>query len=165
MKTKRLTKLFTFLVLIVISFSCKSRSTMNANTLNAYTPADKNLYEEIKAMDKAFFDAYNSCDLETQARIYSDDIEFFHDRGGLTTSKEDIINGTKRNICGKVTRILVEGSIEVYPINNYGAVQMGLHKFKNNNNPNAESKPSKFIAVWKKTAGDWKMEKVISLHE
>ena len=119
---------------------------------------------EIMEMDKRFFHAYNNCDLETQASIYSDSIEFFHDKGGLMTSKELIIEATKKNICGKVTRELIDGTVEVYPINDYGAVQIGYHKFFNNQEPDAESIPSKFIAVWRNNDGNWKMTKVISLH-
>jgi hypothetical protein len=48
------------------------------------------------------------------------------------TSKKDIINATKKNICGKVTRELVKGSIEVYPVKDFGAIEIGLHKFHNN---------------------------------
>jgi hypothetical protein len=51
------------------------------------------------------------------------------------TSKQDIIDATKRNICGKVTRELVKGSVEVYPIKNFGAIEIGLHKFHNNQEP------------------------------
>lgn len=115
-------------------------------------------------MDQEFFEAYNNCDLEKQASIYSDSIEFFHDKGGLMTSKAEIIEGTKKNICGKVTRELVEGSVEVYPIHAYGAVQIGYHKFFNSQEPDAESIPSKFITVWRNDNGNWKMAKVISLH-
>lgn len=129
-----------------------------------YVPVDQELFNEIIAMDKVFFDAYNNCDLEKQASIYSDNIEFFHDKGGLMTSKSEIIEGTERNICGKVTRELIDGTVEVYSINNYGAVQIGFHKFYNNQEPNAESIPSKFIAMWHKDNGKWRMSKVISLH-
>jgi hypothetical protein len=80
------------------------------------------------------------------------------------TSKELIIEGTKKNICGKVTRELIDGTVEVYPINDYGAVQIGYHKFFNKQEPDAESVPSKFIAVWRYKNGNWKMTKVISLH-
>ena len=63
-----------------------------------------------------------------------------------------------------MTRELVEGTVEVYPINDYGAVQIGYHKFFNNQEPDAKSIPSKFIAVWRNNDGNWKMTKVISLH-
>jgi hypothetical protein len=157
-------KLLTILFLIISFISCKTGPGKKSTQEREYTPIDKKIFEEIKAMDKVFFDAYNNCDLEKQALIYSDNIEFFHDKGGLMTSKKEIIEGTKRNICGKVTRELIDGSLEVYPINNYGAVQIGYHKFYNNQEPNAESIPSKFITMWHNENGDWKMAKVISLH-
>jgi ketosteroid isomerase-like protein len=157
-------KLLALLFLIISFISCKTEPEKKSTQEREYTPIDKKIFDEIKAMDKVFFDAYNNCDLEKQALIYSDNIEFFHDKGGLMTSKKEIIEGTKRNICGKVTRELIDGSLEVYPINNYGAVQIGFHKFYNNQEPNAESIPSKFITMWHNENGDWKMAKVISLN-
>lgn len=157
-------KMLTILFLIISFISCVTEAEKKSTQKREYAPVDKKIFDEIKAMDKEFFDAYNNCDLEKQALIYSDNIEFFHDKGGLMTSKKEIIEGTKRNICGKVTRELVDGSLEVYPINNYGAVQIGFHKFHNNQEPNAESIPSKFITMWHNENGDWKMAKVISLH-
>ena len=115
-------------------------------------------------MDRIFFNTYNNCDLEKQASIYADDIEFYHDKGGLMTSKTAVLEATKRNIYGKVTRELIKYKSEVYPINNFGAIQIGYHKFYNNQEPNAESKPSKFITVWQNKTGNWKIAKVISLH-
>ncbi|WP_052188125.1 serine hydrolase [Cellulophaga sp. Hel_I_12] len=129
-----------------------------------YAPIDQALYDTIMVKDKEFFDAYNSCDLEKQASIYAANIEFFHDKGGLITSKQDIIDGTEKNICGKVTRVLLEKTVEVYPINNYGAVEIGFHKFYNREEPDAESVPSKFIIMWHHDHGTWKMSKVVSLH-
>ncbi len=161
---KKLTLLFAFIIISISFLSCKTESDKKTNQIREYILADKKLFNEIVAMDKEFFDAYNQCDMEKQASIYSDKIEFFHDKGGLMTSKEDILDATERNICGKVTRELIEGSVEVYPINNYGAVQIGFHKFHNNQEPNAESNPSKFITVWNNDNGEWKMAKVISLH-
>jgi len=152
---------FTFLTILI---SCQSEADKDNSVIKNYIPIDKALFDEILTMDKKFFTAYNNCDLETQASIYSDSIEFFHDKGGLMTSKKKIIEGTKNNICGKVTRKLVIGSVEVYPIHNYGAVQIGYHKFFNNQEPNAESIPSKFIAMWRNDSDNWKLTKVISLH-
>lgn len=124
----------------------------------------KDLYKAIVHMDSVFFQAYNTCDIATQDSIYSDSIEFYHDKGGLMTSKKDILDATKKNICGKVTRELVKGSIEVYPINGYGAVEIGLHKFHNNQEKNAVAKASKFIIIWQNKNGKWIMSRVISLH-
>ena len=152
-----------FFSILIIVFSI-STSQAQMNEIGKYIPVDKVIYDQIVSMDKEFFDAYNNCDLIKQDSIYTENIEFFHDKGGLSTSKKEILEATKKNICGKVTRQLVKGSIEVYPINNYGAVEIGFHKFYNNQEPNAESKPSKFIIMWKNEIGNWKITKVVSLH-
>ena len=121
------------------------------------------LYKTIVALDSTFFDAYNHCDMGKQAEFYSDSIEFFHDKGGLETSKKKILEDTKKNICGKITREIVNGSIEVSPIPGYGAVELGSHQF-HNLKENTTSKPSKFVIVWKNDDGKWTIAKVISLH-
>lgn len=124
----------------------------------------KNLTQTIIELDSIFFTAYNTCDINTQANFYSDSIEFYHDQGGLSTSKQDILEGTRKNICGKVTRQLVEGSMEVYPIKGYGAIEMGLHKFHNNQEPDAIPHSSKFVIIWHNRNGKWEITRVISLH-
>ncbi|MGP1990414.1 nuclear transport factor 2 family protein [Zobellia laminariae] len=130
----------------------------------AQSATEEQLKETITKLDADYFEAYNTCDLEKQSEMYSEDLEFYHDKGGLMTSKLDLLESLKKNICGKVTRELVEGSIEVYPINGFGAVEIGLHKFHNNQEPDAISEPGKFIIIWKKTDSNWKITRVISLH-
>lgn len=152
-------KTYSLLLIVVVAFATNAQEK-----IREYVPADKSLHDQIESMDKVFFDAYNSCDLKKQESIYSDTIEFFHDKAGLINSKSEIIEGTKNNICGKVTRYIIPGSIEVYPINNYGAIEIGFHRFYNNQEPDAESLPSKFIIVWKKENENWTITKVISLH-
>ena len=116
----------------------------------------------------SLFHAYNTCNvnLEKYGSFYAENIEFFHDKGGLMTSKQDIIDGTKRNVCGKVTRELIPNSIEVYPIANYGAIEMGLHKFHNKEEDETKhpSRIGKFIAIWELKNNEWKITKVVSLH-
>ncbi len=125
---------------------------------------DSELYKTILELDKTYFTAYNECDMETQEAFYDEDLEFYHDKGGLATDKVALLESIKKNICGKVTRTLVEESLEVHAIPGFGAVQIGLHSFFNKEEPNAESKPSKFIAIWKNTDNNWQMHRVISLH-
>lgn len=125
---------------------------------------DNELHQKILNLDKMLFDAYNACDLKTQDELMDEDLEFYHDMAGLSTSKSDVLKSIEDNICGKVTRTLVEGSVEVHEIKGFGAVEIGLHKFYNNQEPNAESKPSKFIAIWKNKDSVWTITRVISLH-
>ena len=163
MKIKKI-KSITILILIFISPFGYSQETYKDILETDYIPIDKEVYSIIIAKDKEYFDAYNSCDIKKQASLYSENLEFFHDKGGLSTSKQEILTSIEKNICGKVIRTLIEGSIEVYPIKDYGAIEIGYHKFYNNQEPNAKSKPSKFIMVWKNEGEKWLISKVISLH-
>ena len=157
-------KTIAIIILLLSTSLGYSQETYKDILETKYEPIDKKIYDDIVAMDKEYFDAYNSCDMKKQALLYAEDLEFFHDKGGLSTSKQEVLTSIEKNICGKVTRTLLEESIEVYPIKEYGAIEIGYHKFYNNQEPNAISKPSKFIMVWKKEEEKWKISKVISLH-
>jgi len=153
--------------LFLLLVSCSTSKSNDYQLTKNYTPDNPELYKTIVKLDSVFFDAYNHCDtkFETYADFYTEDIEFYHDQGGLSNSKKDILEGTKNYICGKVTRTLIPGSIEVYPIKDYGAIEIGLHSFSNNTNPPDEPKKiSRFTIFWKKTAEGWKIAKVVSLH-
>jgi len=131
-----------------------------------FKPDDPALYDTILHQDSVFFGAYNTCSihLDQYAAFYADTLEFYHDKGGLSTSKKDVVEATKKNICGKVTRELVPGSVEVYPIAHYGAIEIGFHKFHNSEEPNAPSRAGRFVLVWHRTSQGWKITRVISLH-
>lgn len=122
------------------------------------------LYDSIVAMDAAWEDAYNHCKMAAMDSMMSEDMEFYHDRGGLMTSKALLMNALKQNICGKVTRHLKPGSIAVYPIHNYGAVEMGEHAFRNSQEPKSALHYAKFVHLWKREKGQWRITRVISLH-
>jgi hypothetical protein len=124
----------------------------------------KSLYQTVAELDSIYFTAYNTCDLQKQAEFYSDSIEFYHDQSGLTTSKQLILDAIKKNICGKVTRELVKGSMEVSPIPNYGAVEIGMHMFHNTQEKGQVPHPSRFVIIWRNRGDRWTIERVISLH-
>jgi hypothetical protein len=129
-----------------------------------YKPGSIELYNTIAHMDSVYFNAYNSCDMDAQAAIYADSIEFYHDKSGLETSKKDLLAAIKENICGKVTRVLVKGSLEVYPIPGYGAVEIALHQFINHAEHDHLSAPDKFIVIWRFKNEKWQITRVVSLH-
>lgn len=130
-----------------------------------YVPPSQALYDTIVRLDSLLFSAYNHCELDKFAALVSEDLEFYHDQGGLSTSKAEIMEALKKNICGKVTRELLHGSIEVYPIPGYGAVEMGRHFFHNNQEPPPVApKIGKFVHIWQQKDGHWLLTRVISIH-
>ena len=164
MRNSRISYFLIFIFAITTSVCCAQKNK-SKEPVYKYIPDNLELYNTIVAMDSIFFQAYNTCNLEKQAAIYSDNIEFYHDNGGLMTSKQEILDGTEKYVCGKVTRELVKGSIEVYPIKDFGAVEMGIHKFHNNTEKaDTPSHASKFIVFWKKDTNNWTITKVVSLH-
>lgn len=147
-----------------LKYLCISILVLGTAGMTAQVSADSDLYRTVLALDDSYFTAYNECDMETQERLLSDDLEFYHDQGGLSTSKDEILTSIEANICGKVRRELVKESVEVHEIKDFGAVEIGLHKFYNNREPDAVSKPSRFITLWKQDNGSWKMYRIVSLH-
>ena len=164
MKSIKNIKIYLLITLAVIVGIATSAFKTDDGHVLGDLQQDTELYDVIVEMDNIYFTAYNNCDMVKQAEIYAEDLEFYHDKGGLMTSKKDLLESLKKNICGKVTRELVTGSIEVYPIAGFGAVQIGMHKFYNNQEPDAISKPSKFITIWKQEGDAWQITRVISLH-
>lgn len=119
------------------------------------------LYDVIAAQDKIFFDAFNHCDLKTLAAHYDDAAEFYHDQGGLMLGKDAFLKSVKENVCGKFSRELVPGSLEVYAIPNYGALEIGTHRFVHTDpaNPTGEGR---FVQLWKNIDGHWQMTRIFS---
>ena len=117
----------------------------------------------IAALDAALFDSYNHCDLEKFASFFADNVEFYHDQGGLTLGRAALTDSIKRNICGKVTRELVSGTLQVYPMKGFGAVEIGVHRFHHPGHENTEGVgEGKFIHLWQYKDGSWKITRVIS---
>lgn len=127
-------------------------------------PAD--LCAEILQADSTLFNAFNHCDSITYKKYFTGDLEFYHDIGGLSVGIA-IEMQAFREMCTRgnhIRRELVKSTLEVYPIKNYGAVEIGVHRFYHTNKGEPE-KPSgtyKFIQVWKRTGAQWQIARVIS---
>jgi hypothetical protein len=128
-------------------------------------PVSKSLYDDIARMDDLLFSAFNRRDLPAISTLFSRDLEFYHDHGGLTHYEDNI--QAFRKIFANSTRIrrqLVEGSIEVYPINGVGAVEVGVHRFYSTDPGGKEhlTATARFIHLWREDKGHWKISRVIS---
>jgi hypothetical protein len=128
-----------------------------------YVPTSHELYKTIADLDSVYFNTYNTCNLPLMDSLTATDLEFYHDKGGFSASKKDYLESIKKNICGKVTRVLTKGSIEVYEIAGFGAVEFGYHSFRNIAEP-GQSEPSKFVIIWRHDKGKWQISRVVSLH-
>jgi hypothetical protein len=125
-------------------------------------PAPPTLLQTVRSLDTVLFDAYNHCDIAKLSSLVDDNLEFYHDKDGLSTGKAIFLESYKKNICNKVQRTLVPASLEVYPLNGYGAVEMGTHRFNQPANPADGVGEARFVMLWQQKNGAWKLTRVIS---
>lgn len=124
------------------------------------------LFTTVEGLDRSLFDAYNACDLKVMGDMISDDLEFYHDKTGLAVGRAAFVESIKSNICGKVRRTLVPGTLEVYPLHGYGAVEIGVHRFcdirKFASCDETNGGDARFVHLWRETPTGWKLARVIS---
>lgn len=127
----------------------------------AAEPSRAELTRQVEALDKEFFDAFNYCKIAKLTEMVAEDLEFFHDKNGLMRSRQAFINAVKNNVCGKFRREPIAGTMVVYPLENFGAIQMGDHKFCTPDGSRCEGK-GKYVNVWQRKGERWEMMRVLS---
>ena len=123
-------------------------------------------------LDSAFWNAYNNCDTARFKNFVTDDVEFYHDKGGITLGAKALIESLDKNICGNVNsrirREAVAGTVKVYPMQNgdelYGAIISGEHVFymTEKGKPEYQSGAANFTQLWLLKNGVWKMSRILS---
>jgi hypothetical protein len=131
------------------------------------------LTQEIAAADAALFAAvFDRCDAEKLAKLISDDFEMYHDKGGLIAASGEQFLDSTRKMCARqktgedyrARRELVPGTLKVYPLKNYGAIEVGEHRFfkLDPGKPEKLVEVGLFTHVWKKEESGWKLTRVLS---
>ncbi|RNI23414.1 serine hydrolase [Rufibacter latericius] len=140
----------------------------------AQEPASSDLYKAIMRQDSLLFNVgFNTCNIGQFESLLSNDFEFYHDKGGITSSKAEFIAGFKNGLCKSPStyqsrRELVTGSTEVFPLYKnkelYGAIQTGRHRFYEKEAAKAETFAStaRFSHVWQLENGNWKFLRGLS---
>jgi ketosteroid isomerase-like protein len=155
-------RILTVILLMAASFSLDGEATdQKATKKKAATSGE--LFDIIARMDGAMFEAFNGHDVDRLMSMFSDDLEFYHDTGGVTNyaQTKDSFGKLFANT-PDIRRDLVKGSLEVYPIKDYGAIEIGEHVFCHNENGKDDCGTFKFAMVWRKTGESWKVSRVIS---
>lgn len=160
LNTFKITSLSAILLAIVFCLSVRS-VLAQSNGTDGLSP--NRLFEEIAEMDSILFTAFNMRDLGAIKKVFAEDLEFYHDTGGLE-GYEDTIESTSGlfNQNNDLRRKLIEGSLEVYPIPGYGAMEIGAHQFCHTENGVDDCGTFQFVHIWRKEEGAWKLSRVIS---
>ncbi len=142
------------------------------SNLHAQIAQNSPLFLELKKQDSIFFErGFNNCDINYLEKHVDDNLKFYHDKGGFQ-DKKLFLERTHQNICSnpnqKPIRIVIESSLEVFPLYNegnlYGAVQSGEHQFyiREKNKKDVLGGQAKFTTVWTKKNGNWVMSDILS---
>ena len=148
--------IFVFILILTFMNAVTAQEKKVASTL-------PELYNEIAKMDSIMFAAFNTQDMTNFKSLFTEDLEWFQDNGGLISYKtvfENFDNTFKKPF--KLTRELVPASLEVHPIKDYGAIEIGVHRFRHFENGKEETGTFKFLMIWQKKDGQWKISRVIS---
>ena len=149
------------LFLVSTAFLCPGQVNGQTNQ----NLSSQELIKTIVHMDSVLFHAFNTCDVNTSKSLFTEDLEFYHDAGGLTNHAQNVNSILQR--CSRETKVrreLVKGSLEVFPIKDFGAIQIGSHRFYYTEKGQDEKLDGtfKFVHIWKNTNGSWKIARVIS---
>ena len=118
---------------------------------------------EIVRMDSLLFAAFNARDLARFRTFFARDLEFYQDNEGVLNYARTMKDfGDMFRQPSRIQRTLVPGSLEVYPIKNYGAIEVGSHRFCHDENGKPECGTFKFLHVWRKTGNSWRLSRVVS---
>lgn len=121
------------------------------------------LFETIARRDAAVFDAFNAHDTERLMSMFTNDLEFYDDSDGLNDfakTREDFVQ-LFANV-PDIKRELVKGTLEVYPLKDYGAIEIGQHRFCHLENGKQDCGVTRFAMVWRQLGETWKIARVIS---
>jgi Domain of unknown function (DUF4440) len=146
-----------------VRLGAQSVSSESATRDNQVASSNE-LFQTISELDKQLFDAIDRCDMKTEALFWADNAEFYHDKNGLLVGGPQIVDAIKNNLCGKVKRQLVPGTLEVYRLEGYGAVEIGIHRFLHPwEQDHGIVGEAKFIHIWQHKDDTWRITRVISI--
>lgn len=159
---------FTNLFMQLMAFKLQVQFTIFLISFSSLAQLEKgNLPKIIIEKDSLFWLGYNSCNYQLMDKFLDKNVEFYHDKGGITLGADKVLEATRNNICGnpdnKVRREAILESIKVFPMEEngkiYGAILSGEHYFFQNEK---RTGIAKFTHTWLLKEGDWRMHRILS---
>ena len=121
------------------------------------------LRAEIAAVDSALFAAFNQRDLTKVMSFFTRDVEFYQDNEGVASyaqTKKDF--GQMFGQPARIRRELVPGTLQVFPVKHYGAMEVAQHRFCHVENGKDDCGTFSFVHIWRRTKSGWQIARVIS---
>jgi hypothetical protein len=141
-------------------------------SLFSFSQTDEEVKQLIIEKDSLFWVAYNNCNVETMGSWLTDDVEFYHDKGGSSIGRDTLMAVIRKNLCGnndfRLRRAAVKGTVNVFVMHSsnkvYGAIISGQHVFYVNEKGKKEFLDglARFTQLWILKDGQWKMSRILS---
>jgi len=126
----------------------------------------------LRQFDSEYWKAFNACEVQKQTKMNAEDLEFYHDIGGVMRGRASFAETTAKNICARsdwrLRRAEVPGTVKLYPLRRdgeiYGAVISGEHYFYHTNKGHPETLEGKarFTHTLLLKDGEWQVARVLS---
>ncbi len=124
--------------------------------------------QQVRHGDEKFWQAFNRCDRAQMRALFTEDVEFYHDRTGATVRRSAVVKSLADGPCGTpglhVRREVVAGSTSLDPVPGFGAIVTGRHRFYAKRDGQAErlDGEARFAIVWKVAHGRAQISRVLS---
>ncbi len=126
----------------------------------------------VRQFDSDYWKAFNSCEVQKMTMMNAEDLEFYHDIGGIMRGRAAFAEASAKNICGRsdwrLRRAEVPGTVKFYPLKSngsvYGAVISGEHYFYhlNQGQPERLEGRARFTHTVLLKGGQWQVARVLS---
>lgn len=149
-------------------------SLLAAAAAQIAVPEGAALSSAIAARDAEFFAVFfTDCDPAKVRGMLADDFEMYHDKDGLVSQSGDALAADYAKECEKrkaadawrSRRELVAGTMEVWPVPGWGAIEHGEHVFyeRKGDGPEKLVGRARFTQAWALGAdGQWRLARVFS---
>jgi hypothetical protein len=151
------------LILLLLTISIYSTGIAQNQNERKVANTQIELFNKVAQLDSSLFAAYNSKKLDLMKTYFTNDLEWYQDNGGLIGFEKVFENfNAIFNRDYDLKRNLIKESLEVHPIEGYGAIEIGKHQFKHVENGKLEIGTFKFLMIWKNENENWKISRVVS---
>lgn len=123
---------------------------------------------QVRAADARFWQAYNACDMAAVGEGFTVDVEFYHDKTGLTQSRRAVVESLRKGPCAdprmRLRREAVQESLRFHALKGGYAILSGRHRFyvEEAGKPERLDGEAEFTNVWQLADGRWRMRRVLS---
>ena len=149
----------------IARFVVASALLMACTVATAQTPDAE---REVRAADAAFWRAYNACDMPAIGALLTEDVEFYHDRTGLTKTRTGVVDSLRNGPCAtpdmRLRREVIDDSLAFHPLADGYAILSGRHRFhvRSGDAPERLDGQAGFTNLWRRHDGRWQMHRVLS---